>query len=126
MMNPKTGEILGVSSSPSFNNNTLEIKSGSKYKMYPVHELEELGSQLNDGLHFYLDEKFSIKVKNSANNLLLTLKIYNRGTGELIFMKSDYYIQLPYHSVLYLLMEVILEYLFFEIQVKLLLLKYHL
>ena len=71
------------------NPNTLEIKSGSKYKMYQVHELEELGSQLNDGLHFYLDEKFSIKVKNSANNLLLTLKIYNRATGELIFMKSE-------------------------------------
>lgn len=38
VVNAKTGEILGVSSSPSFNNNTLEIKS--YYDPFVAYEYE--------------------------------------------------------------------------------------
>ena len=70
VMNAKTGEILGVSSSPSFNNNTLEIKSyydpfvaytyepGSTMKIFSFMSAMESG--IYNGLEKYKSGKLVV------------------------------------------------------------------
>ena len=70
VMNAKTGEILGVSSSPSFNNNTLEIKSyydpfssytyepGSTFKIFSFMSAIESG--IYDGSATYKSGRLTV------------------------------------------------------------------
>lgn len=88
VMNAKTGEILGVASTPSFNNNTLEIKSymdpfvsntyepGSTLKIFSYMAAMENG--IYDGSKKYKSGK--LKVDDA------TIRDWNRvGWGEITF-----------------------------------------
>lgn len=67
---------------------TLEITNGDEYRMYAVYELQQAGQERRDGLNVNLRRNFRIQAQNSASNLLLTLTIYERATGNVLYQRS--------------------------------------
>ena len=66
----------------------LEITNGSFYKLYPSHNVSRAGRETREGLLIDLKSSFQIKAQNSADNLILSVKIYDRLTNKLLFNKS--------------------------------------
>ena len=66
----------------------LEITNGSFYKLYPSHNVSRAGRETREGLVIDLKSNFQIKAQNSADNLILSVKIYDRLTNKLLFNKS--------------------------------------
>ena len=75
VMNAKTGEILGVSSSPSFNNNTLEIKSyydpfvANTYEPGSTMKIFSFMSAMESGLYNGNEKYKSGKIKVDDANI---------------------------------------------------------
>ena len=66
----------------------LEITNGSFYKLYPSHNVNRAGRETREGLVIDLKSNFKIKAQNSADTLILDVKIYDRLTNKLLFNKS--------------------------------------
>lgn len=72
----------------------LEIKNGSDYGLYHVHELMSVGKEYRDGLHIPLRSTFEISAKNAADSpVILTLIIVKTATNEEVFKKSAAYLR---------------------------------
>ena len=67
---------------------TLELENGDDYRMYAFHELDRAGREGRAGLNIPLRETFRIQAQNSSPNLLLTLTVYERATGNTVFRRS--------------------------------------
>ena len=67
---------------------TLEVTNGDEYRMYAFHELDRAGREGRTGLNIPLRETFRIQAQNSSPNLLLTLTVYERATGNTVFRRS--------------------------------------
>jgi hypothetical protein len=65
----------------------VELRNGSQYGLYRVHQLLSLGRETKDGLVIDLREMFEFKAQNSADSLILGVKVYNR-KGDILFEKE--------------------------------------
>ncbi|MFG6468042.1 hypothetical protein [Roseateles sp. BYS87W] len=63
----------------------LKVKNGNDSQMYKVYNLRNAGKEERDGLHIDLRERFSIAAQNSSDSLILTVKIYDRMTGKVVY-----------------------------------------
>lgn len=63
----------------------LKVKNGNDSQMYKVYNLRQAGREERDGLHIDLKQNFSIAAQNSSDSLILTVKIYDRATGKVVF-----------------------------------------
>ncbi len=66
----------------------LEITNGSFYKLYPSYNVGQAGTETRAGLEIDLKSNFKIKAQNSADTLILDVKIYDRLTNKVLFNKS--------------------------------------
>jgi hypothetical protein len=66
----------------------LRLTSGAVTRMYKLHELREAGEERRDGLHIDLPEAFVIRAQNAHPHLTLTLSIYERAGGKLLFQNQ--------------------------------------
>ena len=66
----------------------LEITNGQNYQMYKVYNLGQAGNEYNTGLEINLRESFKIFAQNSAEYLVLSLKIIDNATGATVFEDS--------------------------------------
>ena len=66
----------------------LEITNGQNYQMYKVYNLGQAGNEYSTGLEINLKESFKIFAQNSAEYLVLSLKIIDNATGATVFEDS--------------------------------------
>ena len=66
----------------------LELRNGGEYRLYQIQNIRSLGEESPGGLQFDLREKVSIKAQNASPMLLLTLKIVDVKTNQVVFEKS--------------------------------------
>ena len=66
----------------------LEITNGQNYQMYKVYNLGQAGNEYRTGLEINLKESFKIYAQNSAEYLMLSLKIIDNATGATVFEDS--------------------------------------
>ena len=66
----------------------LEITNGQNYQMYKVYNLGQAGNEYRTGLEINLKESFKIFAQNSAEHLVLSLKIIDNATGATVFEDS--------------------------------------
>ena len=66
----------------------LEITNGQNYQMYKVYNLGQAGNEYNTGLEINLRDSFKIFAQNSAEYLVLSLKIIDNATGATVFEDS--------------------------------------
>ena len=66
----------------------LEITNGQNYQMYKVYNLGQAGNEYRTGLEINLKESFKIFAQNSAEYLVLSLKIIDNATGATVFEDS--------------------------------------
>ena len=66
----------------------LEITNGQNYQMYKVYNLGQAGNEYNTGLEINLRDSFKIFAQNSAEYLVLSLKIIDNATGASVFEDS--------------------------------------
>jgi hypothetical protein len=68
----------------------LEIKNGGEYNLYQVQDLMggNVGRETGDGFIIDLRQSFQLKAQNSADNLILGIKIFKRGGDEVVFQKK--------------------------------------
>lgn len=67
---------------------TLELTNGDQYRLYKFYDIDALGTGTRSGIAIDLRDSFTIKAQNSSGDLLLTLTIRKRSTGEVVFQKS--------------------------------------
>ena len=71
------------------NSNTdIELKNGSDYGLYQIHQISSLGEEYSDGLHINLRSSFEFQAQNSSENLILGAKVYSRVGEEVLFQKQ--------------------------------------
>lgn len=63
----------------------LKIKNGNDVKMYKVYNLGDAGVERRDGFHINLKDSSGVIAQNSSNQLILSLKVYDRRAGKLIY-----------------------------------------
>ncbi|MDA9057946.1 hypothetical protein N9K59_01615 [Candidatus Thioglobus sp.] len=66
----------------------LEITNGQNYQMYKVYNLGQAGNEYRTGLEINLKESFKIYAQNSAEYLMLSLKIIDNATGATLYQDS--------------------------------------
>lgn len=66
----------------------LELRNGTEYGMYRAHEISGLGQDTQEGLIINLRSNFSLKVQNSSDQLILGIKIIQRSTDKVVFVKQ--------------------------------------
>ena len=66
----------------------LEITNGQNYQMYKVYNLGQAGKEYRTGLEINLKESFKIYAQNSAEYLMLSLKIIDNATGATLYQDS--------------------------------------
>jgi len=66
----------------------LEITNGQNYQMYKVYNLGQAGNEYSTGLEINLKESFKIFAQNSAEYLVLSLKIIDNATGATLYQDS--------------------------------------
>tara|TARA_B100000795_G_scaffold199035_1_gene152894 strand:- start:156 stop:1967 length:1812 start_codon:yes stop_codon:yes gene_type:complete len=66
----------------------LEITNGQNYQMYKVYNLGQAGNEYRTGLEINLKESFKIFAQNSAEYLILSLKIIDNATGATVYEDS--------------------------------------
>ncbi|MBT4204109.1 MAG: hypothetical protein HOE17_06005 [Rhodobiaceae bacterium] len=66
----------------------LEITNGQNYQMYKVYNLGQAGKEYRTGLEINLKESFKIFAQNSAEYLVLSLKIIDNATGATLYQDS--------------------------------------
>ena len=66
----------------------LEITNGQNYQMYKVYNLGQAGKEYRTGLEINLKESFKIFAQNSAEYLVLSLKIVDNATGTTLYQDS--------------------------------------
>lgn len=71
-----------------YNKTELEIQNGNDYKMYTIQNLQSAGQMTEQGLEVPLRKTFSIVTQNAAENLMLTVTIFDNSSGKTAFMKS--------------------------------------
>lgn len=67
---------------------TLELTNGDQYRLYKFYDIDTLGTRTSRGVTIDLRDSFAIKAQNSSADLLLTLTIRKRSSGEVVFQKS--------------------------------------
>lgn len=63
----------------------LKIKNGHDVQMYKVYNLGDAGVERRDGFHINLKNSSGLIAQNSSNQLVLSLKVYDRRAGKLIY-----------------------------------------
>ena len=66
----------------------LEITNGQNYQMYKVYNLGQAGNEYSSGLEINLRDSFKIFAQNSAEYLVLSLKIIDNATGATVYEDS--------------------------------------
>ncbi|CAN1564877.1 Sel1-like repeat [Burkholderiaceae bacterium] len=66
----------------------LELRNGTNYGMYKAHEITGIGQETPEGLLINLRKNFSLKVQNSSDQLILGVKIIERATNKVVFIKQ--------------------------------------
>jgi hypothetical protein len=66
----------------------LELRNGTEYGMYKAHEITGVGQDTPEGLMINLRNNFSLKVQNSNDQLILGVKIIQRSTNKVVFVKQ--------------------------------------
>ena len=66
----------------------LEITNGQNYQMYKVYNLGQAGNEYKTGLEINLRDSFKIFAQNSAEYLVLSLKIIDNATGATLYQDS--------------------------------------
>lgn len=66
----------------------LELRNGSSYGLYKVHEIRNLGQETREGLRIDLRRNFELKAQNSDDTLILGVKIIDRRTNETVFERQ--------------------------------------
>jgi murein DD-endopeptidase MepM/ murein hydrolase activator NlpD len=66
----------------------IELRNGSRYGLYKVHEISGLGQESREGLRIDLQKKFELRAQNSDETLILGVKIVDRSTNETLFEKQ--------------------------------------
>lgn len=66
----------------------IELRNGTQYGLYKVHDIGRLGRETREGLRIDLRRNFEIKAQNSNDTLVLGLKIYDRMNNEVVFEKQ--------------------------------------
>jgi len=66
----------------------LEITNGQNYQMYKPYNLSQAGSEYTSGLEINLRDSFKIFAQNSAEYLILSLKIIDNATGANVYEDS--------------------------------------
>lgn len=65
----------------------LELRNGSEYRMYQIHDLHQAGEMTRDGLIIPLRSDFTVRAQN-ANKYIMTFAIYKTATKEQVYKKS--------------------------------------
>jgi hypothetical protein len=66
----------------------LELRNGAEYGMYKAHEITGLGQDTQEGLMINLRSNFLLKVQNSDDQLILGVKIIQRSTNKVVFVRQ--------------------------------------
>jgi hypothetical protein len=68
----------------------LELKNGDEYNLYQVQDLMggNVGQETGDGFIIDLRQSFRLVAQNSADNLILGIKIFKRRDNEVVFEKK--------------------------------------
>jgi len=67
---------------------SIELRNGKEYNLYTQIELMTTPAFIGENVRINLREKFSIKMQNSDESLVLGLKIIKRTSDEIIFQKK--------------------------------------
>ncbi|OJY41095.1 MAG: hypothetical protein BGP08_04605 [Rhizobiales bacterium 64-17] len=67
---------------------SIEIRNGDNYQMYKGPDVTALGRETRDGVKLDLKIRFSIRMQNASDRMLLTLKVVDPSTGNVLFTKS--------------------------------------
>lgn len=66
----------------------VELRNGSDYRMYKVHDAQSLGNWSNDGVTINLRSAFALKAQNASGTAVLDVVIRERLSGSVKFQKS--------------------------------------
>lgn len=66
----------------------IELRNGSEYRMYKVHEAQTLGRWSDDGVAINLRPAFALKAQNASGTAVLDVVIRERLSGTVKFQKS--------------------------------------
>lgn len=67
---------------------TLEVQNGANYALYNVYNIGSAGRETRDGLVLDLREDFSLKMQNSSSDLILSIVVKERATGNVLYQRS--------------------------------------
>lgn len=62
----------------------LRLRNGSNSAMYKVYNLQQAGQERRDGFHIDLRRNFDLRAQNADSTLILSLKIIDRVTGNVL------------------------------------------
>lgn len=66
----------------------LALRNGSSVRVYKGYELQNLGREQRDGLNIPLERSYEITAQNDSRDYILTLKIKNTATGEVLIRQA--------------------------------------
>jgi hypothetical protein len=67
----------------------LELRTPEMYRMYQSFEVQQAGREIRgEGLKISVKAPFSIRVQNADKTLILTLKVRDKRTQQLLYTKS--------------------------------------
>jgi hypothetical protein len=66
----------------------VELRNGSEYRMYKIHDINQIGNWDGNDLRIDLRKNFELKAQNADKTLILTLVLKDRASGKLLFQKS--------------------------------------
>lgn len=70
-------------------NTQLELRTPDQYGMYQATGLFKLGREIpGEGLKVSLKSPFSLRAQNADKNLLLTIRVIEKASGRVLFIKS--------------------------------------
>jgi hypothetical protein len=66
----------------------IELQNGSEYGLYVGHQVGRVGKEYSDGLKINLRANFNFIAQNSADYLILGVKVFDRRSGTIVFQKQ--------------------------------------
>jgi len=66
----------------------IELKNGSDYRMYKIHDVESMGRWTGDEMVVDLRRTFEIKAQNADRTLVMNLVVKDRASGRMLYQRS--------------------------------------
>lgn len=66
----------------------LELRNGTEYRMFKIHDVAAAGTQQQDGFVIDLRRNFELRVQNASDTMVLTVSVHRRADGRETFRRS--------------------------------------